>query len=562
MSRYDADDGFFLNEDHFKVRGFCDHNNFGVVGMAVPSRINLYRAQASRAVGGNGRRTSHNPSDAALLEIYDRLGVVVIDENRLFANETRYVENMGVLVKRDRNHPSVVIWSFCNEAGCEGDREAGGPRFREIAYRYDGTRPTLANMFTFGDLLSETIDVQGFSHESRAQLDACHAQLPSKPIYMSECCSCNTMRDEDEGCETTTDNPHEQCTQKSFNARCAQASTNASDGARYAVGTMIWTLFDYYGEPSGVWPEVSSSYGQFDLAGFPKAAAHWYRTEWLLRPADGPDKPFATSGAHAVRLVETWEPPSAFPSTRANKSRDVHVYTSAPAVELFVNGVTAGVRHVSSMGSGGPTWAEWAQVPWESGTIVARALDADGRTVATDQRVTNGAPTALMLTLDAPSERTGTGTALVADGHDAALVRASVVDASGAVVWSASHNVTFRVASGPGEVLGAHNGDVRCHEPSGAHWRSAYHGLVRAVVRVTSLAARRPAERALMATIDTRGRGALRVGGGPPPPIVLEASAPGLGVASLSIDMSTDEADSVLRTAATAAGRPLDLARF
>ena len=148
MSRYDADDGFFLNEDHFKVRGFCDHNNFGVVGMAVPSRINLYRAQASRAVGGNGRRTSHNPPDTALLEIYYRLGVVVIDENRLFANETRYVENMGVLVKRDRNHPSVVIWSFCNEGGCEGDHEAGGPRFKEIAYRYDGSRPTLANMFT------------------------------------------------------------------------------------------------------------------------------------------------------------------------------------------------------------------------------------------------------------------------------------------------------------------------------------------------------------------------------------------------------------------------------
>ena len=173
--RYDADAGFFLNEEHFKVRGFCDHATFAVVGMAVPHRVSLFRAQASRAVGGNGRRTSHNPPESAVLDVYDRVGVVVMDENRLFANETRYVDDMRALVKRDRNHPSVVIWSFCNEAGCEGDHEAGGPRFKEAADELDGSRPTLANMFTFGDLLSETIDVQGFSHESRAQLDDCHA---------------------------------------------------------------------------------------------------------------------------------------------------------------------------------------------------------------------------------------------------------------------------------------------------------------------------------------------------------------------------------------------------
>ena len=96
---------------------------------------------------------------------------------------------MGALVKRDRNHPSVVIWSFCNENGCEGEREKGGPRFREISYHLDGSRPVLGNMFTFDDLLSHTIDVQGFSHQDRDKLAACHARLPNKPIYMSECCS-------------------------------------------------------------------------------------------------------------------------------------------------------------------------------------------------------------------------------------------------------------------------------------------------------------------------------------------------------------------------------------
>lgn len=243
--RYDANDGFFLNKEHFKVRGFCDHNNFAVVGMAVPDRINLFRAQASRGVGGNGRRTSHNPPDPTILSIYDRIGIVVMDENRLFDNNTAYIDNMRTLVKRDRNHPSVVIWSFCNEGACEGPHETGGPPFQAVAEKYDGTRPTLANMFTFNDLLSNTIDVQGFSHQSREKLEACHAALPHKPIFMSECCSCNTMRDEDEGRETLHDNPHYPEIQKSFNARCAESNsaTNASDGVDYAVGTMVWTLF-------------------------------------------------------------------------------------------------------------------------------------------------------------------------------------------------------------------------------------------------------------------------------------------------------------------------------
>ena len=84
-----------------------------------------------------------------MLDIYDRLGVVVMDENRLFGNESAYVANMGAMVKRDRNHPSVTIWSFCNEGDCEGKHEAGGPAFQAISQEFDGSRPTLANMFTF-----------------------------------------------------------------------------------------------------------------------------------------------------------------------------------------------------------------------------------------------------------------------------------------------------------------------------------------------------------------------------------------------------------------------------
>jgi beta-galactosidase/beta-glucuronidase len=174
--------------------------------------------------------------------------MVVIDENRLFDDNPEYVKNMMDLVQRDRNHPSVIIWSFCNERGCEGTHEQGGPSFQAVTTMLDGTRPTLANMFTFNDLLSNTVDVQGFSHSKREKLDACHSALPSKPIFMSECCSCNTMRGEDEGCETEHDNPHSPCDQKAFNGRCLEQLVNASDGVDYSAGTMVWTLFDYYGK--------------------------------------------------------------------------------------------------------------------------------------------------------------------------------------------------------------------------------------------------------------------------------------------------------------------------
>jgi hypothetical protein len=177
------------------------------IGMAVPDRINLFRAQASRSIGGNGRRTSHNPPDPTLLDIYDRLGMVVLDENRLFGNNSHYVDNMQALVKRDRNHPSVILWSFCNELDCQGEHEAAGPAFQQVVDTLDGTRPTLANMMKYGGILSDTVDVQGFSHRPRETLDQCHEALPEKPIMMSECCSCNTMRGEDAGCETAYDNP-------------------------------------------------------------------------------------------------------------------------------------------------------------------------------------------------------------------------------------------------------------------------------------------------------------------------------------------------------------------
>eukprot|EP00980_Cylindrotheca_fusiformis_P006193 scaffold1325_cov95-Cylindrotheca_fusiformis.AAC.4 len=536
---YTANHGFFLNQQPFKIRGFCDHDAFGIV---VPDRINLFRAQASRSIGGNGRRTSHNPPDPTLLDIYDRLG-------------------MGK------------------------EHEEAGPAFQTVVETLDGTRPTLANMMKYGGILSDTVDVQGFSHRPRETLDECHAALPEKPIMQSECCSCNTMRGEDAGCETTYDNPHYDCDQATFNARCLEQTVNASDGVEYAAGTFVWTLFDYYGEPPSRGLTVSSTYGQFDLVGFPKPAAFWFRSQWLLNVTDGsPDKTFDTHGSYEVQLVESWESPDSWNRTKGNTTRTIHAYSNAPFIELFVNNASQGILPVTTMvhdDSG--SYAEFENVTWQAGTLRAVGRRSNGTTsssssshqemedddddaddndvLAIAEIKTSGPAVAIQLSLDCPSPQTGTGKALFLDGQDAALVRASIVDETGQVVYMANdHNVTFQIVSGPGIIQGTGSGNPKSYEANDASWHLTYHGLVRAVVRVTSLAGLSSYEKKLLSMIDHYDDDDDSVEDvfHDTDNIVIQASSPGLDSVTLEIPTSINRKHSVLEVARASAGQAVN----
>ncbi len=146
--RWDADYGAFINEQRVRFRAYCDHESFAAVGMAVPPRVNLFRFQAMRGMGGNGRRFSHNPPTPALLDLADRLGVMTLDENRVF--EPGLSSNMVDLVTRDRNHPSVIFWSFCNEPGCNFANKSAPTEptqdFKFAVEQNDGTRAVTGNM--------------------------------------------------------------------------------------------------------------------------------------------------------------------------------------------------------------------------------------------------------------------------------------------------------------------------------------------------------------------------------------------------------------------------------
>ena len=560
-TRWDPDTGFYLNGKHFTWRGFNNHNDFTGVGVAVPDRVNLFRGQMMRAVGANAWRMSHNPPVPGLLDVLDRIGIVVWDENRLMGNYTHWMNNHRDMVKRDRNHPSIMVWSFCNEQECEfGFSSTIAEMFKEISRKADPYRPVSANQnFNFGNGLSQVIDIQGVSHRDGDMFDTIHSRMPTKPVIGSECCSCRTQRGEDIANSSKK-------ILGSFNADCNQQETGYQLDRKFVAGCMIWTLFDYFGEPTPYgWPVVVGSFGSFDVAGFPKPSAYWYRTWWYygaksntsdggydipVNPPPLPD-PYATSSqenmqdGYIIRIVQSWE-------ELANvTNRTIQVYTNAPMAGLTVNGKSPGVVKVSWQG-----WAQWDDIPYSPGKITATALDSQNQVKATHIVETAGlAPAKIVMTINAPSERTGTGTALVLDGQDAGMVSAAIVDSQGNVVPSYSDIVTFRIVSGPGRIMGVGNGDPACHEPNRASWRSAYHGLARAIVQVTHNAASSLHHRKRLIQIDRDG--GIRTHIVPPgdtspgdDAIIIQASVEGLGASTVSIPVSTDASvDGVLAVA-------------
>ncbi|XP_062517777.1 beta-galactosidase BoGH2A-like [Corticium candelabrum] len=513
LAKWDPNQGFFLNNVPYKWRGFCDHNDFTGVGVAVPDRVNLFRAQMLRAVGGNSWRMSHNPPIPVLLDILDRLGVVVWDENRNFGNNSVWLMDQRDMVRRDRNHPSVMVWSFCNEGGCmESDGPAPGEvgqMFKTVSKQEDPYRPVGANMNgRLGDSLSPVLDVQGFSHRNGNDFDGFHKDFPKIPTIGSECCSCITNRGED---TSNSSRP----SVGNFNGNCNSGQNGVELQREFVAGTLVWTLFDYYGEPCcNGWPMVSSSFGSIDLAGFPKASAFWYKAWFLLNSTNmsssshdltyrapmlgNPTSPSWLSAdsnsGFMIYIVQHWE------ADVGGSTRTIQAYTNAPLAELFVNGKSQGVKTISWLG-----WAEWDNVDYVTGNLTAVGMVTAGHVVASYTLETTGNPAAIKLSVDVPSMNTGTGKALVMNGQDAGMVRASIVDSKGRVVNSASHNVTFSISSGPGRIIGVGNGDPICHEPNKVTWRSAFHGLARAIIQVTADHASSAHHRYRMREIDSEG---------------------------------------------------------
>ena len=555
-SVWDSDKGFFLNDEPVKWLGFSNRDDFAGVGVAVPDRVHLYRVQALGGIGGNAWRTGHNPPAPFLLDLFDRLGILVWVENRQFGNRTTWVENQRDMVRRDRNHPSVMVWSFCSDAGCIAGNDSTETEiakiFKKASNDADPYRPVAANMNSgIGNGLTQVIDVQGLSHRDGKVYDSFRADYPNKPVIGSECCSCPTYRGEDVTNASA-------CVLASFDGGCSSEQNGWEMSRSFAGGELVWTLFDYYGDAEPfAWPQVSSAFGSFDLAGFVKPSAFWYKAWWFYNSTNttssiarspqlvdhrgGMRNKWTSARGFFVYIIQDWEPDLARPL------RTIRAYTNAPMVELLVNGVSVGVQNVRWLG-----WAEWNNLTYAPGSLTAFAKISSRESVAEYFVETVGRPMGLIMAIDAPYNWTGTGRTLVLDGQDAALIRAYVVDIQGNPIPSSSHNVSFRIVSGPGRIIGVGNGNPNCHEPNKATWRSAYHGLVRAVVQVTENYATSDRDRILQIDSDAGKRTKIIPSSSkiaPPGEIVVSATVEGLTTSKLSIPLTTNMSESVLAVA-------------
>ena len=468
--RFDAAQGFFLNGKPVKIKGTCNHQDFAGVGVAMPDSLLLWRVKKLKEMGSNAYRMSHNPPTSELLDACDKLGMLVMDENRHLGDtengkasqNTPYqdLHEVESMVLRDRNHPSIIMWSMCNEEGIQGSPAAARifAAMKKVVDQDDGTRPVTCAMNGGYDSavgISSVEDLQGINYNPGAY-DRFHQAHPTMPLYGSETASQVSTR----GVYTSDkfDRYYGDQTKgfvSAYDVNAPPWAQTAEDAWKpiadrpYVAGGYIWTGFDYKGEPTPFgWPDINSNFGVMDECGFPKDSYYYYQAVWG-------DKPI-------VHVLPHWNW-----AGKEGQPIDVWAYSNAARVELFLNGASLGAKDMPANGH-----LSWS-VPYAPGTLEARGFDASGKVMATDKVETTGAPAGLRLTTDRA--------ALTADGEDLTMVEVDVVDAQGRIVPTADTDVTFAV-TGAGHVAGVGNGDPTNHEPDKAPSRHAFNGKCMVIV--------------------------------------------------------------------------------
>jgi len=476
---FTADGGFFLNGQHVPLNGVCDHADLGSLGTALNLRALERQIELLREMGCNAIRTSHNPPAPELLDLCDRLGMLVMDESfdcwlsgkrpndyhLLFADW--HEKDLRALVRRDRNHPSVILWSIGNEIGEQRQPEGWklAQHLAGIVREEDRTRPVTAayNEVESGyNGMQTAVDVFGYNYKPDEYAKV-HRQNPLLPIFGSETASTISSRgayafpvaaDKSQGHSAD----HQMSSYDLYAPRWAtspDAEFRGQEANPFVAGEFVWTGWDYLGEPTpyGHADDTarSSYFGIIDLAGFKKDRFYLYQARWR------PDLPMA-------HLLPHWTWPE-----RVGQVTPVHVYTSGDEAELFLNGRSLGRKKRGPL----EYRIRWDDVVYQPGELAVVAYK-NGRKWAEDRERTAGPATKLALKADR--------TALAADGSDLAFITATVMDRDGVRAPEAKNSVRFSV-SGPGEIIAVDNGDPTSFEPFQAAEHAAFNGLALVVVR-------------------------------------------------------------------------------
>jgi beta-galactosidase len=478
---FDADKGFSLNGKAMKILGVCDHHDLGSLGAAVNTRALERQLQILKEMGCNGIRTSHNPPAPELLDLCDKMGFIVMDEAfdcwewkkatydyHLFFKEW-HKRDLEDQIKRDRNHPSVMIWSIGNEIPQQGDTSAYriAPELAGIVHSLDKTRPiTTANDrpdTTNKIVKSGAIDLIGYNYHEY-DYPKFHDRYPGKKFIATETTSGLETRgyyempsDSIRVWPTSWDKPFV----REGNNVSAYDNTRPPWGSTHEMtwkimkkydflsGMYIWTGFDYLGEPTPYsWPSRSSYFGIIDLAGFPKDVYYMYQSEWTKKDV-----------LH-IFPHWNWEP---------GKMIDIWAYyNNADEVELYLNGKSVGIKKKT----GDDLHVMW-RLKFEPGTLKAVSRK-NGKVILTREIRTAGAPAKIELIADR--------SAIKADGKDLSFVTVKILDKDGNIVPDADNKVNFKI-NGEGFIAGVDNGDPVNHDSFKVNYRKAFHGLALAIVQ-------------------------------------------------------------------------------
>ncbi len=451
----DAAKGLFVNGKSVKIKGTNNHQDHAGVGSAMPDYLQYYRVQLLKEMGSNAYRTSHNAPTPELLDACDSLGMLVVNEQRLLNSSSEYLNQFERLLKRDRNHASIFLWSIGNEEGYIHTNSTGKRIAETLLAKQKELDPTrtstyaadVANVFTG---VNEVIPVRGFNYRQFAVADY-HRDHPTQPVLGTEMGSTVTTRGIYVKDSIRAYLPDQDITAPWWASKAEEWWPLAAENSWW-MGGFIWTGFDYRGEPTPYeWPNISSHFGVMDACGFPKNIYYYYKSWW--------------SDKDVLHISPHWNWKG-----KEGQPVDVWVNSNADNVELFLNGKSLGKKVMPRN-----SHLQWS-VPYQAGVLEAVAYKNGRRITANVQ--TTGAAYKVLLT---PSKTT-----MQADGKDASVMNVSVVDRQGKEVPDANNLIQFKI-KGDAKILGIGNGDPSSHQPdnylNGDWQRNLFNGKCQVIIQ-------------------------------------------------------------------------------
>ena len=481
-TRFDTNEGFFLNDVHIKLKGVCQHHDLGALGSAVNRSAIKRQLTILKSMGVNAVRTTHNMPAVELLELADEMGILIVDEafDMWEMSKTTYdyarffkewsARDVKSWICRDRNHPCVILWSIGNEIYDTHANEHGQEITRYLKEQvllhdpYGHALPTIGSNFMQGENARKCADIlkiAGYNYAERLY-NKQHADHPDWVIYGSETSSTVQSRgiyhfplakplltDDDGQCSSLGNST------VNWGAKNQQFCAVSDLHMPFSLGQFLWSGFDYIGEPTP-YQSRNSFFGQIDTAGFPKDAYYFYQSVWT----DAKTNPM-------IHILPYWD-------FNPGQMIDVRVYTNAPKAALFFNDTLIGEKKLAHTQEDNII-ADWS-LPYKKGVLTAIAYDEAGNEIARDTKHSFGDASSLRLSADRLE--------VPANGEELIFVTIDALDADGYPVDNATNRVHVTV-DGEGLLAGLDNGDSTDYEPYKGDCRRLFSGKLLAIIAPT-----------------------------------------------------------------------------